>query len=140
MPRADFPGGRDGYLQWRATLGRFHAQSAAEILRDVGYDELMIAQVENLLRKRQLKSDLDVQSLENVICLVFLENYFADFSTQFNEDKVIDIVRKTWAKMSPHGHAAARKLRSWAGGSSVGSKGTRGIESPGLSWRSKKLA
>jgi hypothetical protein len=110
IPRADFPTGRDGYLQWRAGLARFHAETAAVILREVGYDEAMIAKVEQLLRKRQLKTDADVQLLEDVICLVFLENYFAEFSTQFDEDKVIDIVRKTWAKMSPRGHAAALEL------------------------------
>ena len=110
IPRADYPAGRDGYLRWHAELARFHAATAAEILREVGYDEAMIAKVEGLLRKRQLKSDPDVQLLEDVICLVFLENYFADFSTQFDEAKVIDIVRKTWAKMSPRGHAAALGL------------------------------
>jgi hypothetical protein len=110
IPRADFPTGRDGYLQWRAGLARFHAETAAVILREVGYDEAMITKVEQLLRKRQLKTDADMQLLEDVICLVFLENYIADFSTQFEEDKVIDIVRKTWAKMSPRGHAAALEL------------------------------
>lgn len=110
IPRADYPAGREGYLRWRAELARFHAETAAEILREVGYDEAMIAVVEGLLRKRQLKNDPDVQLLEDVICLVFLENYFADFSTQFDEAKVIDIVRKTWAKMSPRGHAAALGL------------------------------
>ncbi len=110
IPRADFPAGRDGYLRWRAELARFHAETAAKILREVGYDETLIAKVEGLLRKRNLKRDPDVQLLEDVICLVFLENYFADFSTQFDEAKVIDIIRKTWAKMSPRGHAAALEL------------------------------
>lgn len=110
IPRADYPAGRDGYLRWRTELARFHAETAAEILREVGYDEVMIAVVEGLLRKRQLKSDPDVQLLEDVICLVFLENYFADFSTQFDEAKVFDIVRKTWGKMSPRGHDAALAL------------------------------
>ena len=110
IPRADFPAGRDGYLRWRAELARFHAETAAKILREVGYDETLIAKVEGLLHKRNLKRDPDVQLLEDVICLVFLENYFADFSTQFDEAKVIDIIRKTWAKMSPRGHAAALEL------------------------------
>ena len=81
-----------------------------EILRDVGYDDQTIAKVEKLLRKRQLKRDPDVQLLEDVICLVFLENYFADFSTQHDQEKVVDIVRKTWAKMSERGHKAALDL------------------------------
>ena len=56
------------------------------------------------------KLDPDVQLLEDVICVVFLENYFADFSQQHKPDKVVDIVRKTWRKMSPRGHEAALAL------------------------------
>jgi hypothetical protein len=111
IPRASYPAGREGYLRWRTELSRFHAETAAGILREVGYDEEMIAHVTKLLRKRQLKQDVDVQLLEDVICLVFLENYFADFSAQHDEGKVINIVRKTWAKMSERGHTAARELQ-----------------------------
>jgi hypothetical protein len=45
-----------------------------------------------------------------VACLVFLEHYFADFASKHERDKLIDIVRKTWAKMSPAGRAAALEL------------------------------
>ena len=41
------------------------------------------------------------------VCLVFLENWFADFAKQHDPDKVVDIVAKTWKKMSPAGHEAA---------------------------------
>jgi hypothetical protein len=101
---------KPGYHRWRSACQRMHADKLAEILRDVGYDDATISRVQSLVRKERLKLDPDSQLLEDVICLVFLENYFADFSRQHDEAKLIDIVRKTWKKMSPRGHAAALQL------------------------------
>ena len=108
--RTDYRGGRAGYLKWRSDLGRFHSRVAGEILESVGYDAETIARVQALLRKERLKRDPEAQTLEDVACLVFLENYFADFSKDHDPAKVVDILRKTWAKMSPSGHAAALEL------------------------------
>lgn len=110
IPRSDFPMDRKGYLAWRQKLYGMHAELAGEILREVGYDDATITRVGTLLRKKGLKIDPDVQLLEDVICLVFLEHYFADFSVKHDDAKVIDILRKTWAKMSPRGHEAALAL------------------------------
>lgn len=110
IPRSDFPMDRKGYLAWRQKLYGMHAELAGEILREVGYDDATITRVGTLLRKKGLKTDPDVQLLEDVICLVFLEHYFADFSVKHDDAKVIDILRKTWAKMSPRGHEAALAL------------------------------
>ncbi len=110
IPRSDYPLGREGYNQWRRALYRFHAETAGRILRAVGYDDETIERVQTLLQKKRLKLDPEVQLLEDVICVVFLEHYFADFSQQHEPEKVIDIVRKTWRKMSPQGHAAALTL------------------------------
>jgi hypothetical protein len=110
IPRADYPMDRIGYLKWRTTLYRFHADEAAGILREVGYDEPTIARVASLVRKEQIKSDPDAQTLEDVICLVFLENYFAEFAAGHDEDKVINILRRTWKKMSERGRGTALTL------------------------------
>jgi hypothetical protein len=110
IPRRDYPMTRTGYLKWRTTLYRFHADTAGDILREVGYDDAMVATVQSLLRKERLKRNPDMQCLEDVICLVFLESYFANFAPQYDEQKVIDILRKTWRKMSPQGQSAARGL------------------------------
>lgn len=109
-PRADYPEGRTGYLTWRRDLKRYHAERAGEILRDAGYPEETIARVGALLRKERLKRDPEVQALEDVVCLVFLAHHFADFASKHSEDKLVDILRKTWIKMSPHGQAAALAL------------------------------
>ena len=110
IPRRDYPMTRTGYLKWRTTLYRFHADTAGGILREVGYDDATVAAVQSLLRKERLRRNPDMQCLEDVICLVFLESYFADFAPQYDEQKVIDILRKTWRKMSPQGQSAARHL------------------------------
>jgi hypothetical protein len=110
IPRYAYPMDRAGYHRWRTDLARMHADRAGQILRDVGYDDAMIARVQSLVRKERLKQDPEVQLLEDVICLVFLESYFADFAKQHDEQKVIGILRRTWKKMSPRGQAEALKL------------------------------
>ena len=110
IPRDSYPMDRAGYLRWRNECKRMHAEKLGEILKEVGYDQATIDRVQSLVRKERLKADPETQLLEDVICLVFLENYFADFSRQHDEAKLIDIVRKTWKKMSPQGHEAALKL------------------------------
>ena len=76
----------------------------------MGYDDETIARVQSLLRKERLKRDPESQQLEDVVCLVFLEHHFVEFAERHAEEKVVDIVRKTWIKMSPAGHEAALAL------------------------------
>jgi hypothetical protein len=110
IPRADFPMTRPGYLQWRSTLARFHADQAAEILRGAGYDDATIARVQSLVRKERLASDPEAQALEDAACLVFLEGEFVDFARKHDAQKVEGILRKTWRKMSERGRAEAMRL------------------------------
>ena len=108
--RIDYPDGRGGYRQWRTELARFHASTAATILREVGYDDALVARVESLLRKEQLKADADAQLLEDVICLVFLEHYLADFAPKHDDAMLLGVQSKTWRKMSDQGRREALAL------------------------------
>ncbi|MSR36361.1 MAG: DUF4202 domain-containing protein [Gemmatimonadetes bacterium] len=110
IPRATFPPGRQGYKRWRTQLMEHHAAVAADVMGKVGYDEPAIARVTQLLRKQGLKRDAEVQTLEDVACLVFLENYFDGFAREHDDDKLVDILRKTWVKMSARGREAALGL------------------------------
>jgi hypothetical protein len=110
IPRKDYPMDRAGYKRWRADLGAMHAQATGEILREAGYGDETIERVQSLLKKKNLKTDPECQTLEDVICLVFLESYFADFAAQHDEQKLIRILQRTWAKMSERGHKAALEL------------------------------
>ena len=110
IPRESYEMNRTGYLKWRQDLKKFHAEKASAIFREVGYDQEMIDKVAFLLEKKQLKKNAETQTLEDVICLVFLEFYFEPFSHKYPEEKLIDILQKTWRKMSEKGHDAALKL------------------------------
>ena len=110
VPRESYPEGRAGYLKWRTDLYKRHGDIAAEIMQEVGYDSETIERVRTLLRKRGLKTDPEVQLLEDVICLVFLEHYFHDFAKKHEDDKLISIVQKTWKKMTERAHEAALRL------------------------------
>ena len=110
VPRDSYPEGRAGYLKWRTDLYKRHGDTAGQIMAEVGYDDATIDRVKTLLRKRGLKTDPDVQLLEDIICLVFLEHYFHDFAKKHEEEKLIPIVQKTWNKMTERAHAAALQL------------------------------
>ena len=64
-----------------------------------------------MVRKERLKQDADAQRLEDVACLVFLEDHLADFAPKHSEAKVLDVIVKTWPKMSAAGQQAALKLK-----------------------------
>jgi Domain of unknown function (DUF4202) len=101
IPRASYPAGRAGYLKWRRTLQDQHAREVAEILEAVGYDAATIARVQELVHKRGLGRDPDVQVLEDALCLVFIETQLHDLVERIEPEKLADIVEKTAKKMSP---------------------------------------
>lgn len=110
IPRDTYEMNREGYLKWRKELKLFHAEKSSEILSNVGYSNIEIDAVKSLLLKKNLKQNKDVQILEDVVCLVFLEHNLSKFSEKYSEDKLIDIIRKTWNKMSEKGHQHALNL------------------------------
>lgn len=110
VPRNTYPMNRPGYLKWRENLKKTHAEITDEILQEVGYEKEFRDRVSFLIKKRLIKKDDESQIIEDVVCLVFLEYYFEDFSAKHKDDKIIEIVTKTWGKMSPEAHEAALKL------------------------------
>lgn len=101
--RNTFPMDRQGYLQWRTQLYKFHANTTAEIMQKVGYDKESIERVKKAVGKRGIKINKDTQLLEDVTDLVFIEHYmlaFAEKHPEYDEEKWLDIIRKTWQKMS----------------------------------------
>lgn len=102
-PRDNYPMDRIGYLQWRKDLYKFHAQTAAELLTQAGYGDEVITRVRRAVAKQQIKENPDTQLLEDVTDLVFIEHYMLEFAgkhPEYDEEKWLDIVRKTWKKMS----------------------------------------
>ena len=110
IPRASYAMTKAGYYQWRMRLRDFHAEIAAAMLRQAGYDDDTIARVCSLVEKKSLQLDQEAQALEDVIVLVFLESYLEDFvhsHSGYDEAKLIDILRKTLKKMTARGREAA---------------------------------
>ena len=109
-PRDAYPMNRQGYLQWRTHLYKFHANKVSELMKEAGYDEESIERVKKAVGKRGIKVNPDTQLLEDVTDLVFIEHYmlpFAERHPEYSEEKWIDIIQKTWKKMSERGQQFA---------------------------------
>ena len=111
IPRASYPKGRSAYLKWRRDLGRYHADTAGSIMRDCGFDERTVERVQAIIRKKRFKVDPWAQLLEDVACLVFLEHYFDPFVDEQEEASMVNILRRTWLKMSETGREAALGIK-----------------------------
>ncbi len=109
VPRTEYPDGRRGYLKWRSVLKRRHAARAAEVLAEAGYEAETIERVRRIVLRADL-SDPEAQALEDALCLTFLERQLADFGGAHAPEKVVEILRKTWKKMSPRARALALGL------------------------------
>ncbi|XMO86475.1 DUF4202 domain-containing protein [Algibacter sp. AS12] len=108
--RDEYPMDRVGYLKWRETLKKMHADLTVDILKQVGFDEQFCDRVKAIILKKLIKKNEESQTLEDTICLVFLDYYFEEFAAKHSDDKIIDILKKTWVKMSNKGHEAALGL------------------------------
>jgi hypothetical protein len=109
-PRNAYPEGRRGYLAWRRDAAEVQARKIVALLADLKFSKPFAARVEALMLKSGLKRDPEVQTLEDCACLVFLEFQFADFKTGRDRAQLINIVRRTWAKMSTDARCRALKL------------------------------
>jgi hypothetical protein len=106
-PRDAYPMNRQGYLKWRTDLYKFHSETAGKLMREAGYDEETVARTMEAVAKRKLKLNPDTQMLEDVTDLCFIEHYMLEFAEkhpEYGEEKWLDIVRKTWKKMSNNAH------------------------------------
>jgi hypothetical protein len=110
IPRDTEPDGRNGYLVWRRKLEQHHADIAAEVLVSAGMDPTTIARVSEIIRKRRIKTDTEVQTFEDALCLVFIETQFADLAARLDEDHMVDVTAKTLLKMTTHGREVALTL------------------------------
>lgn len=118
VPRATFPDGKVGYLKWRQSLYVKQAARARELLLQAGVAASEADEVYTWVSKTALKTNPGTQALEDAACLVFLENEIGDFAAQhadYPREKFIEILRKTWKKMSPRAHALALALLLPAG-------------------------
>ncbi|KAB8079140.1 hypothetical protein BDV29DRAFT_152007 [Aspergillus leporis] len=107
IPRSSYPMTKIGYHSWRSNLQKRQAELAEAICLEAGYEAEEAGRVAALVRKEGLKSDEETQVLEDVACLVFLDDQFEEFERGYEEEKVVGILRKTWGKMSDRGRELA---------------------------------
>ena len=115
-PRSDYPMDKKGYMLWRTTLYKFHADTAGALMKQAGYDDAMIARVKTIVGKKELKTNPGTQMMEDIVDLTFLEHYMETFAAQhadYDEARWIVIIKKTWDKMSDRAHefALAGKIK-----------------------------
>ena len=110
IPRSSFPKGRKAYLQWRTALHKLHADATGEILAQVGYERDFIERVQKIVRKHDLRRDSEVQTLEDALCLVFLETQLGELRSEHGDEKVLEILVKTLKKMSDRAKELALEL------------------------------
>ncbi|MFV0280897.1 MAG: DUF4202 domain-containing protein [Rhodoblastus sp.] len=115
IARSLYPMDKPGYFRWRNALKDVHQRRLIEIMTAAGFSAARAERVGQIVRKERIRSDPEAQVLEDVACLVFLEHYAADFAAGRPEDTCIDILRKTWRKMSEAGQKAALALELPAG-------------------------
>ncbi len=113
VPRASFPDGKAGYLAWRKSLYKKQAERAHALLLLARVPDREADEVATWVSKTGLKTNPGTQALEDAACLVFLENEIEAFAAQhadYAREKFVDIIRKTWKKMSPRGQALAKTV------------------------------
>lgn len=109
-PRTDYPNDRAGYLKWRKTLYDQHFALTKQLLVEAGYDEAVIDRVDEIMHKRSIRSNPEVQAYEDALCLVFMETQLHDLAASIKRDKMVEIVYKTLKKMSVRGRELAMGL------------------------------
>ncbi len=100
IPRDSYPMDRGGYLRWREELKRFHAATVTDLMKKEGYADAEMDAVRRIILKKNFQSDPDAQTVEDALCLIFLESQFEDLHQKTPDPKMIDIIQKTWKKMS----------------------------------------
>jgi hypothetical protein len=113
VPRRSFPDGRAGYLAWRRSLYVKQAEKARELLLEAGVPAAQAADAATWVSKTGLRTNPGTQALEDAAVLVFLESEIEAFAAQHAEyprGKFVDILRKTWKKMSPRAQELALGL------------------------------
>jgi hypothetical protein len=109
-PRKSHPSTRAGYLRWRESLKRFHAEKAGQIMKEAGYEDETIVRVRNLILKKNFPDDVESRVLEDALCLVFLEKQLEALAAKLSDDKMVAALKKAWDKMTPAAQERALAL------------------------------
>ena len=115
---------------------KIQADRAKQLLMQAGVDESSADWVHKWVSKTELHpgkptGDLGTQLLEDAAVLVFLQDeleLFAGQHEEYTEQKFVDIIKKTWRKLSELGKQEALKLSMPKGLEPIVSKGIAALE------------
>ena len=85
--------------------------TASRILFEVGYKDTCIEKVKMLILKKNFPDDPDACTLEDALCLTFLEFQLDDFLKKTEDDKALNAIRKSWAKMTERARSEALQIK-----------------------------
>ncbi|KAF3941451.1 hypothetical protein ABW19_dt0208839 [Dactylella cylindrospora] len=116
-PRSTYPDGKAGYLRWRRDLYTLQADYTTTLLSPLNIPSSELAEIHAAVAKKDLliKSKVHPTTilLEDAAVLVFLAEEVEGFKQkheEYDEEKWVGIVRKTWRKLSRRGREEAVKL------------------------------
>lgn len=112
IPRSSFPMTRPGYHQWKNRLKQFHAETTSTILLECGYAPEIASRVERLILKKDFPQDPFSQAIEDALCLLFLERQLQPLAEKTEAEKVVNALKKSWAKMSGRAREEALDRKS----------------------------
>jgi CRISPR/Cas system CSM-associated protein Csm2 small subunit len=112
IPRESYPDGREPYLEWRKNLALHHAGIASKLMKELNYANEQVERVRQIILKKRIKADPDVQTMENALCLVFLQYQYEEFWKKHEQEpeKLVNILKRSLLKMDSHGHSFALEL------------------------------
>jgi tRNAThr (cytosine32-N3)-methyltransferase len=113
VPRTSYPMDKAGYHAWRRGLYKRQGDRCRELLLQSGVPVSEADEAYLWVSKTDLRTNQGTQALEDAACLVFLEHELPGFAARhpdYTREKYLDILRKTWRKMSPAAQAAAAGL------------------------------
>jgi hypothetical protein len=110
LGRDSYQDGRAGYLRWRRDQKMRHARDVALILSAASYDPATIERVQSLIRRDELARDPEAQLVEDGACLAFLATQLDSLGERIDHARLIEVLARTAAKMSPAARLLVREL------------------------------
>lgn len=108
IPRTAFPEGKSGYFRWRAELEKYVATTLATIMEEEGFSEAACTKVKAMIQKES--EDAEVKTLEEGLCLVFLQYQLSDAMKKEPEAALEEVLRKTLLKMDEASKSVAMEV------------------------------
>ncbi len=128
IPRDSHPMTRAGYHDWRDRLRSLHADECEAILRECLYDDDMVRRVRELVDRTTYPDDPESRVTEDAASLLLLERQLTALAAKIERAKLMRVVRRVWARMTPEAQELALALPLEASDAEVVRQALNGVE------------